>query len=104
MASQPTIQHSGCLMELWPAIHKILCPIVLPSFYCWSDVTILQHDNAMSFLGDKDVHMIQWPAVSSNLLLIEHLQNELGRRIWHQNNNLPPVSTSSSTGALSCKV
>ena len=64
-------------------IDEALQPIVLPFLRNHADVTLYQQDNARPhLLGQNNVQVLPWPAFSLDLSPIEHLWNQLGRRVY----------------------
>ena len=69
-------------------IQDVLEPVVIPFINHRRDV-IDQHDNArphvaritMDFLQQNNVNLMEWPALSPDLSPIEHVWDELGRRL-----------------------
>ena len=68
---------------------EIIAPIVLPFLRRHRFSHVFQHDNArchvarvsMDFLNDNHIYTLPWPALSPDLKLIQHLWDELGRRV-----------------------
>ena len=74
-------------------IAQILRPTLLPLLAQHRDVITFQQDNArphtaritMAFLGEHGVNVLPWPAYSPDMSPIEHLWDQLGRRIRNLN-------------------
>ena len=49
-------------------------------------------------MSQNNIHVLPWPALSSNLSPIEHLWDELGRRVRHRKN--PPETLQELRDAL----
>jgi hypothetical protein len=72
----------------------ILDPIVLPFLQQRNFDHVFQHDNArchvprvfQEFLNQNRIRVLSWPALSPDLSPIEHLCDELGRRVRHCQN------------------
>ena len=74
-------------------IDEVLEPVVVPFLQNHADVTLYQQDNARphsarlttDFLGQNNVPVLPWTAFSPDLSPIEHLWDQLGRRVfWRQ--------------------
>ena len=74
-------------------IAQVLRPTLLPLLAQHRDVITFQQDNArphtarisMAFLGEHGVNVLPWPAYSPDMSPIEHLWDQLGRRIRNLN-------------------
>jgi hypothetical protein len=74
----------------------ILDPIILPFLQQRNFEHVFQHDNerchvarvCQDFLNQNHIRVLPWAALSPDLSPIEHLWDELGRRVRHRQN--PP--------------
>ena len=81
----------------------ILAPVVLPFIQAGNGVTILQQDNARphtaraktQFLTANNVNVMEWPSMSPDLSPIEHIWDELERRVRARPNQPTNPSTAS---------
>ena len=86
--------------------NDILDPIVLHFLQQLNFDHVFQHDNArcqvahvcQDFLNQNHIPVLPWPALSLDLSPIEHLWDELGRRVRHHQN--PPETLQELHDAL----
>lgn len=79
-------------------IDEILRPVAIPFLYD-DEATIYQQDNARPhsaeiskhFLSENEVSVLEWPARSPDLSIIEHVWDILGRRLQSEYDS-PPYS------------
>ena len=84
----------------------ILDPIVLPFLQQRNFDHVFQRNNArfhvarvfQNFLNQNHIRVLPWPALSTDLSPIEHLRDELGRRVRHRQN--PPETPQELRDAL----
>jgi transposase len=84
----------------------ILDPIVLLFLQQWNFNHVFQHNNerchvarvCQDFLGQNHIRVLAWPALSPDLSTIEHVWDELGRRVHHRQN--PPETLQELCDAL----
>jgi hypothetical protein len=84
----------------------ILGLIVLPFLQQRNFDHVFQHDNirchvvcvCQDFLNQNHIRVLPWPALSPDLSPIEHLWDELGRRVFHRQN--PPETLQELHDAL----
>ena len=77
-------------------IDEVLDPVVVPFLQNNADVTLFQQDNArphstrvtMDFLRQNNVQVLPWPAFSPDLSPIEHLWDQLERRVFDGRNHI----------------
>ena len=60
---------------------EIIRPHVLPFLQGQRGAVMLQQDNARPHVAQQNVNTLPWPAISPDLSPIEHLWNEMERRL-----------------------
>ena len=74
-------------------VDEVMRPIVLPNLRQIGQGAVFQDDNARphrghivnDFVSVNNINRMDWPANSPNLIPIENLWDELGRRTYHDN-------------------
>jgi hypothetical protein len=105
----PGICHDGRTQGTVDAIQyrdDILDPIVLPFLHQRNFDHVFQHDHARChvasvcqyFLNQNHIRVLPWSALSSDLSPIEHLWDEVSRRLRHRQN--PPETLQELRDAL----
>ena len=89
-----------CNANLTAQRHRddILIPYVAPMFVKHPDLNVFQQDNArphtarisQTYLNNAGIQVMPWPSLSPDLAPIEHVWDELGRRV--KNRALRPVT------------
>ena len=87
-------------------IDEILEPEVVPFLRNNGDVTLFQQENSrahsarltMDFFNQHGVQVLPWPAFSPDLNPIEHLWDQLGKRVYSRRH--PPVNRQQLAMAL----
>lgn len=85
-------------------IDNVLRPTVVP--FIAQHGGIFQHDNAtphraritQAFLQENNTGVLEWPALSPDMAPIEHIWDELGRRVYRRHN--PPQTLQELRNAL----
>lgn len=70
-------------------INEVLRPIVVPAFQAHQDLRVFQQDNArphtaratLQFFQAQNMNVMAWPAFSPDMAPIEHIWDELERRV-----------------------
>jgi hypothetical protein len=87
-----SFSHSYCGQK-FECRDEILQPVVVPLFTANPRLTFFQQDNArchvaricIDFLQQQNLALLPWPAVSPDLSPIDHLSENLDRRIRRRN-------------------
>jgi hypothetical protein len=77
---------------------EIVQPYVIPFIQAQANNVTFQQDNARPHLTQQNVDLLPWPAVSPNLSPIEHVWDEMERRLRHLPNQ--PVTLAEMGPAL----
>ena len=74
-------------------IDDVLDPVMVPFLNTYPDITVSQQDNARphtarvtrEYMQHENVEVLPWPAYSPDLSPIEHMWDQLGRRLANRN-------------------
>lgn len=86
-------------------INHVLQPLVVPAFRTHQELTLFQQDNARAhtalrtqqYLEAENITTLPWPALSPDMAPIEHVWDEISRRVYRNN---PPGNLNELEAAL----